>query len=208
MSGEKKEKLENKIRRFLAEDKYKKIIIIAGFVAIALIFLSNFFEGGGTPQQDTQTVITGSQSIAQYKQETEQLLADMIASIEGAGTTKILVTVDSSEEYVYLANEKESVNQSDDSNEDSNKSGQSSDTEKDYIIACAVHQGRFLKRFRNALHIGFEQDHIECAEHGWNNIHPKRACQMQLLHQHIGRNHTHGKIHGQSDVNEKSLPAD
>ena len=133
MSGEKNEKLENKIRRFLAEDKYKKIIIIAGFVAIALIFLSNFFEGGGTPQQDTQTVITGSQSIAQYKQETEQLLADMIASIEGAGTTKILVTVDSSEEYVYLANEKESVNQSDDSNEDSNKSGQSSDTEKDYI---------------------------------------------------------------------------
>lgn len=60
MSGEKKEKLENKVCRFLAEDKYKKMIIIAGFVGIALIFLSNFFERSSTPQQDTQTVITGS----------------------------------------------------------------------------------------------------------------------------------------------------
>ena len=151
MSGEKKEKLENKVRRFLAEDKYKKMIIIAGFVGIALIFLSNFFERSSTPQQDTQTVITGSQSIAQYKQETEQLLADMIASIEGAGTTKILVTVDSSEEYVYLANEKESVNQSDDSNEESNKSGQSSDMEKNYItvrLSDGTEQAIILKEIQ------------------------------------------------------------
>lgn len=128
---ERKGKWKEKLHSLVADEKYKKFIIIAGLAAIALIFISNFFDSGSKTQPSPeQTVYTSSQTALAYKQEIEASLQDIISSIEGAGTTKLYVTVDSGTEYVYAADEKESKSLQNGKGDGSTKTDESSDKEK------------------------------------------------------------------------------
>lgn len=131
---EKKTPYLQKIKGIFENDKYKKMLIICGLLGIALIFLSSFFENKDTSAGSTvQTVYTANQSIEQYKEDTEINLGNMIASIDGAGKTKIMVTVDSGIEYVYASDEKESVNSKSDKSQDKDNTENTQDSEKSYI---------------------------------------------------------------------------
>lgn len=131
---EKKTPYLQKIKGIFENDKYKKMLIICGLLGIALIFLSSFFENKDTSAGNTvQTVYTANQSIEQYKEDTEINLGNMIASIDGAGKTKIMVTVDSGIEYVYASDEKESVNSKSDKSQDKDNTENTQDSEKSYI---------------------------------------------------------------------------
>ena len=131
---ERKGKWKEKLHSLVADEKYTKFIIIAGLAAIALIFISNFFDSGSKTQPSPeQTVYTSSQTALAYKQEIEASLQDIISSIEGAGTTKLYVTVDSGTEYVYAADEKESKSLQNGKGDGSTKTDESSDKEKNYI---------------------------------------------------------------------------
>ncbi|MGN0550554.1 MAG: hypothetical protein ACI4I4_01780 [Acutalibacteraceae bacterium] len=131
---EKKTPYLQKIKGIFENDKYKKMLIICGLLGIALIFLSSFFENKDTSSGSTvQTVYTANQSIEQYKEDTEINLGNMIASIDGAGKTKIMVTVDSGIEYVYASDEKESVNSKSDKSQDKDNTENTQDSEKSYI---------------------------------------------------------------------------
>ncbi len=126
MSTEKGDfKIADKIKEFLDSSKSKTIIIVCGIIGILLIFLSSFFEFDNSNQTVTDTeknIISETEFIATYKEDTETNLGNMIASIEGAGTTKIMVTVDSSIEYVYATDDKGS-----DNSVSNNASGESAD---------------------------------------------------------------------------------
>ena len=73
-----------------------RLMIIAGVVGIALIFFSSLDFGGITEKQDDAF------SVNAYSEELESDLEEVIAHIQGAGKTKVLLTMENSVEYVYL----------------------------------------------------------------------------------------------------------
>lgn len=140
-----------KLHMLLTDDKYKKIIIIAGLAGIALIFISNFFDAKPKEQTPDQTVYTSSQTALAYKQEVEDSLRDIIASIEGAGATKLYVSVDSGTEYVYAADEKESSGLSSGKDSGGTKNDKSGSKEKNYItvrLSDGTEQAIILKEIQ------------------------------------------------------------
>ena len=73
-----------------------RLMIIAGVVGIALIFFSSLDLGGITGKQDDAF------SVNAYSEELESDLEEVITHIQGAGKTKVLLTMENSVEYVYL----------------------------------------------------------------------------------------------------------
>ena len=63
---------------------------------IALLFLSGFMGGQKTEKTDY--------SVQSYAKQVEQELEEAVSHIEGAGKTKILLTMENSVESVYLGN--------------------------------------------------------------------------------------------------------
>lgn len=86
------------LKKLVSSDGIRRIIIIAGIVGIALIFLSSYidFDGSNNKQKDEEF------SVTTYSTEIESNLQTVISKIEGAGKTHVLLTMENSVEYVYL----------------------------------------------------------------------------------------------------------
>lgn len=94
------EKKKFTLPEFLAGDKIKKIIIIAGFLGIALIFLSTFVNfDSENSKQDTSAF-----SVSTYNETMQSEIESIVESIEGVGEAKVLMTIENSVECVYLEN--------------------------------------------------------------------------------------------------------
>lgn len=91
-------KSKEKLKNLFDNDKIRKLIIISGIAGIALIFLSSCIDfttvTGGKAEQEF--------SVTTYSTEIENDLQSVISQIEGAGETKVLLTMENSVEYVYL----------------------------------------------------------------------------------------------------------
>lgn len=89
-----------KLKELIKKDKVRNIIVIAGIVGIALIFLSSYIDFGSAfvKREDEEF------SVKTYSTEIESDLQSVISSIEGAGQTRVLLTMENSIEYVYLDN--------------------------------------------------------------------------------------------------------
>ena len=87
-----------KIKNILKPEKIRSIIIIAGIIGIALIFLSSYvdFSSASGKRKDEEF------SVTTYSTEIESDLQSVLSQIEGAGKTKVLLTMENSVEYVYL----------------------------------------------------------------------------------------------------------
>ena len=85
-----------KLKRLLDSDRFRRIILIAGALGIALIFLSNFISFD-KPEQTKS-------SASEYGDKTERELESFIERIEGAGETEVMLTVENGGESVYLQN--------------------------------------------------------------------------------------------------------
>lgn len=83
---------------FIRTNKKTFICFVAGLVGILLIFASEAF--GNSPKKDK----SGEKTYVSYSNETEEKLADIISKVEGAGKTKVFLTIEESEEYVYAQN--------------------------------------------------------------------------------------------------------
>lgn len=118
-----------KIQEFLLNDKLKKIIIVAGVLGIALIFFSRFFNTGNVKREKIQ-----KNSTQEYILQLENSLRDMVSSIKGAGNTKVLVTLENSEETVYATEEKKNKEATEDKMDGQlSKKRETNDCEKKYI---------------------------------------------------------------------------
>ena len=84
------------IKDLLLTDKAGTIIIVIGVVALALIFLSSL-----SSSDKSKSTEVGFDSAAYQSVLTEEI-HNMVTSIEGAGESKILLTLDNSYEYIYL----------------------------------------------------------------------------------------------------------
>ncbi len=100
------EKINETIKQISEKTRLSKklLAVLALFVAgLAALLLSEFVQGSDdTAEQAT----TSSQraSTQEYVQALEERLNSIISSIDGAGTTRVMITLESGNEDVYLQN--------------------------------------------------------------------------------------------------------
>lgn len=115
---------------------WRRIIIIAGLVGIALIFLSGYLTSGGTSAQQTSVSSKPQQPTAQsYERDLEAQLQQLITGIRGVGNAKVFVTLEKTEQAVYATEEKNSGQTTQDKSGGTTTRNESdSDNETNYIL--------------------------------------------------------------------------
>ena len=89
-------KLGEALNRIAGSDKWRRVILIAGIAGIALLLLSGLELSSCAPEKDAEF------SVKAYSEKLENDLEAAIERMEGAGKTRVLLTMENSVEYVYL----------------------------------------------------------------------------------------------------------
>ena len=91
------------ISKLLSSDRAVAVIVIAGLAGIALIFLSNALKPREIQDSSSQDVTTGQAEVIpeDYRNAVTEELGNMLASIEGVGRTKVMVTIDKTLQNIY-----------------------------------------------------------------------------------------------------------
>lgn len=87
----------DRLKKIIDSGRLRRIIIISGIAGIALIFISNFINAG-VPRGERDDAF----SVTEYSKQVESDLETLITHIDGAGETKVMLTMENSVEYVYL----------------------------------------------------------------------------------------------------------
>lgn len=92
-----------KITEKLLSPAGTKILVGVGIAAIALIFFSELLAGNGQKQQtDSSSSASASEmSLSDYGKALEQQIETMIASIDGVGKARVVITFENGVENVY-----------------------------------------------------------------------------------------------------------
>ena len=86
------------------KEKLLRLLIAAGLVGIGLIFLSTFMKKPDTDSSGSgETSAFQPVSVEQYRAELCEELGNMVASIRGAGRTKIMLTIDGTVRELYAS---------------------------------------------------------------------------------------------------------
>ena len=93
--------LKENIKSFMSSDKARLLFVIIGLGAIFLIFISNQFSSFDSKIEYAENLDSSA-----YCNDLSSRLVEMTQSIDGVGETKILLTLNSSFEYVYLDDDK------------------------------------------------------------------------------------------------------
>lgn len=91
------------LKKFFSEikkDKKQLLIIIVAAIGIILIVISNF-ENFDAETEETSAAESNVFSEAEYTKNLENKLEDMIASLNGAGRTKVSIMLECDYETVY-----------------------------------------------------------------------------------------------------------
>lgn len=110
------------VERLCRSDRGRKIIIFLGFAGIALIFISNLFDGKSSKGTETAPIIQAEYSLQEYTTQLEQRLSEIISEIDGAGRAEVFLTLESTSESVYAADKKESSTQKSNNGSSENES--------------------------------------------------------------------------------------
>lgn len=88
----------------LKKDKRMAAIICVGLAGIILLTLSEIFPEKSAEADEKE--IDSAQLCDSYEENLEQRLTSIVSSINGAGKTQVMVTLDSGDENVYAVKEK------------------------------------------------------------------------------------------------------
>ena len=91
-------KLSETLNKIAGSDKWRRIILIAGVSGIALLLLSGLDISSCSSKSGTEF------SVKAYSEQLEDNLEAAIERMEGAGKTRVLLTMENSAEYVFLEN--------------------------------------------------------------------------------------------------------
>lgn len=81
----------------------KKLLLIVLMLASGIILLlASEFDTTDEAAPTTASTTTGYADISEYTNQLEERLVSIISSISGAGTTKVMVTLESGSEDIYL----------------------------------------------------------------------------------------------------------
>lgn len=125
-----RESLLTKLREYTKNTKFVTLIVAIGLIGIVLILLSDLVKPKTSEEKQSDTQIKYV-SLDEYENRLEQGLAEIISSINGAGKTRVLLTMESTVEQVYATNKNLSQDNStnmDNSNSSSDKDIQAETT--------------------------------------------------------------------------------
>lgn len=87
-------------------DKKVIVIMLIGLTGIILLVVSELIPSGEQADETEQQQVNDPVSYETYAEDVETRLEELISSIQGAGKTKVMVTLDCSDENVYATDEK------------------------------------------------------------------------------------------------------
>lgn len=89
------ESKKNYLNKILSSDKSRTVFIIAGILAMVLIFIS-------TGKDKNKEAVKNNFDTATYQENLTQEILSMVENIEGVGRAKVMLTLEDSYEYIYL----------------------------------------------------------------------------------------------------------
>jgi stage III sporulation protein AG len=99
------QKLNQKFRQWMKDPKFLRAAVIVGIGAILIIFIMAI-----TPKKETETAVTSDTDTVSFSEDyaarVEKRLSELLSKIKGVGDADVMVTVGSSEEYVYATDNK------------------------------------------------------------------------------------------------------
>ncbi|WP_101697888.1 stage III sporulation protein AG [Clostridium minihomine] len=123
------------LQQLAENDTYRKIILVLGFLGIALIFLSGLFQNRDAKATNAVVEEPQKTSAQEYTQQVEQSLTELIGTINGAGSVKVLVTLERNTQYVYATEEKQVTQSTQDQAANATIKNQANDSrETKYIL--------------------------------------------------------------------------
>lgn len=126
-------KFHKNINKLFLKENIKKLIIISGLVSIGLIFISNLL--GSKPSKTSNVENKDVQlSSSEYIKSLEENIKSIVSSIDGAGESKVLITLESSVQNIYATEQKKNNEATEDRENDTiSKIKQTNDLETRYI---------------------------------------------------------------------------
>ena len=94
-----------KLKSVFTSDKKLAVLCAVGVLGVVLLILSEFIPSGEKKAEKKESV-TAAQSQETYAEDIEKRLTEIVSSIDGAGKTRVMVTLESGAEQVYAKNEK------------------------------------------------------------------------------------------------------
>ena len=85
----------SRLKDLAQKENRTRLAVLLGAAAMLLILLSELF----TPSEKTASAAPADDNV--YRQQLEQQLSDLIAQVEGAGKTTVMITLESGEETIY-----------------------------------------------------------------------------------------------------------
>lgn len=105
----------NKIKELAKKPFFLKAAVAAGLLMIILILVSDFKGEEKKERSDADVNVLSFTSAELYADETEKRLCETLTEIEGVGKTKVMLTITSTEEYVYAESVKSGASQTENS---------------------------------------------------------------------------------------------
>lgn len=87
----------SRLKDLAQKEKRARLAVLLGAAAMLLILLSELF----TPSEKTAATSAAPADDNVYRQQLEQQLSGLIAQVEGAGKTTVMITLESGEETIY-----------------------------------------------------------------------------------------------------------
>ena len=94
-----------KLKSAFTSDKKLAVLCAVGVLGVLLLIISEFRPSDGKKAEKKESV-TAVQNQETYAEDIEKRLTEIVSSIDGAGKTRVMVTLDSGAEQVYAKNEK------------------------------------------------------------------------------------------------------
>lgn len=122
-----------KLLESIKADKKLTIIVLVGLAGILLLLISELIplpekqEAEQAPEETTQTEY-------HYAQDIEKRLSEIVSSIDGAGKTKVMVTLENGVESVYAADERTASERTSEGKNEGMEINERSSEENEYII--------------------------------------------------------------------------
>ncbi len=100
-----------KLKELSKKPIFLKAAVAAGILAIVLILLSDMSDSGKKQKQEASDVSVDFAYSDLYSENLNAELSELLASIEGVGKARVMITVSSTEEYVYAEELKRGTSQ-------------------------------------------------------------------------------------------------
>ena len=103
MDEETKQQPEGILAGFRSREGWLKLIVILGLAGVALIFVSSLFRSQNSTSSSDETAAESGvwEDVESYRERLTQELGNMVSSIEGAGRTKLMLTLDGTIRSIY-----------------------------------------------------------------------------------------------------------